>query len=86
MMRTSAHGWTRRSGRAVYAIEEDPKNPDLIKARKKIDEIYAKLESGADFNQLARESSEDQSTAKKGGYLGFFGIYEVIEICDSTNT
>lgn len=44
-----------------------------------IDSVYMKLESGADFAELAREYSEDESSAEKGGYIGFFGInkYEV---------
>ena len=50
------------------------KNPDTIKARKKIDEAYEKLTSGGDFNEVAKEYSDDKITAKKGGYLGFFGI------------
>ena len=50
------------------------KHPDQIKARQLIDDIYERLEKGADFNQQAREYSEDKVTAKKGGYLGFFGI------------
>ncbi|MEO1258114.1 MAG: peptidylprolyl isomerase [Bacteroidota bacterium] len=51
------------------------KNPDLIKARKKIDEAYNKLQSDStDFKEIAKEYSDDKLTAKKGGYLGFFGI------------
>lgn len=43
-------------------------------AKLAIDSIYTKLKSGADFSQLARDYSEDKSTAKNGGYIGFFGI------------
>ena len=50
------------------------KNPDMIKARQKIDEAYEKLQNGADFTTVAKEYSDDKITAKKGGYLGFFGI------------
>lgn len=50
------------------------KNPDQIKARKKIDDAFSKLESGTNFNDVAKEYSEDNKTASKGGYLGFFGI------------
>lgn len=39
-----------------------------------IDSIYAKLSDGADFSKLARIYSEDKSSAKNGGYIGFFGI------------
>jgi peptidyl-prolyl cis-trans isomerase SurA len=32
------------------------------------------LDEGANFEQLAREHSEDRQTANEGGYIGFFGI------------
>lgn len=40
----------------------------------KIEELYSKLKSGADFSQLAMENSEDAQTAKSGGILKPFGI------------
>ncbi len=39
-----------------------------------IDDTYAKLKAGDDFEQLARSVSDDKKSAAKGGYLGFFGI------------
>lgn len=50
------------------------KSDEQIRARQKIDEVYTKLKEGGDFNALAKEYSDDKVTAKKGGYLGFFGI------------
>jgi len=41
--------------------EEDPKT--------RINEIYLKLQQGEDFASLAKQFSEDQSTASKGGLL-----------------
>jgi peptidyl-prolyl cis-trans isomerase SurA len=35
------------------------------------DEIYSKLENGADFTQLAKEYSEDQGSTLQGGDLGW---------------
>ena len=49
-------------------------HPDQIKARQRIDEAYEKLKAGGDFNELAKEYSDDKITSNKGGYLGFFGI------------
>lgn len=43
-------------------------------AEKKINEIYGELESGADFETLAKQYSEDKSTAKNGGRMFPFGI------------
>ncbi len=40
----------------------------------RIDAIYARLEAGEDFSELAKDISEDKSSARNGGYLGFFGM------------
>lgn len=54
--------------------EKDPAKADEA-AKKKIDEIYAKLKAGGDFVALANEFTEDPSNSdgptKKGGDLGW---------------
>lgn len=40
-------------------------------AKKQIDEIYAKLQSGGNFAELAKKYSEDKQSALKGGDLGW---------------
>jgi peptidyl-prolyl cis-trans isomerase D len=47
-------------------------------AKKKIEEIQKKLEKGTDFATLARKYSQDSSSAKKGGDLGFFTYTQMI--------
>ena len=42
------------------------------KAKKRIEEIQARLKAGEAFAKLAEEFSEDAGTAKKGGDLGWF--------------
>lgn len=42
-------------------------------ARKKAEEILAKVKEGADFAELARQYSDDQSSSRKGGELQAFG-------------
>lgn len=37
-------------------------------------DIYRQLNEGANFEELARNNSNDKQTASKGGYIGFFGI------------
>lgn len=44
------------------------------KAKVRIDEAYAKLKSGQDFAQVCSEYSQDNQTAKSGGFLPPFGI------------
>lgn len=46
---------------------------DSIKAKQKIEEIYAKLKAGGNFEELARQYSEDKASAVKGGELAWFG-------------
>jgi peptidyl-prolyl cis-trans isomerase SurA len=48
-------------------------------AKKRIDEIFQQLKQGADFKQLAKQYSEDQGTADKGGVLPWFGTGRMVE-------
>jgi peptidyl-prolyl cis-trans isomerase SurA len=43
-------------------------------AKVRIDSIYAALQAGAKWEEICAKTSEDQMTAPKGGYVGFFGI------------
>ena len=43
---------------------------DKLKA--KADKIAEKIKSGEDFKKLAKDHSDDKSTGKNGGYLGYF--------------
>jgi peptidyl-prolyl cis-trans isomerase SurA len=45
---------------------------DKDKAKAKIDEIYAKLKAGQNFEELARQFSDDKSNKDKGGLLPSF--------------
>ena len=53
------------------------------------DEIYSKLENGADFTQLAKEYSEDQGSTLQGGDLGWVTpgtmVPEFEEVMKNTN-
>ncbi|OFX69662.1 MAG: hypothetical protein A2X12_01090 [Bacteroidetes bacterium GWE2_29_8] len=51
---------------------------DSIVAKKKIEDIYSNLLSGADFQELAKKYSEDYTTANKGGILPWFGTGRMV--------
>lgn len=61
---------------AHIMVNNDSVNGDL--ARQKIDDIYKKLEQGGDFGTIAREHSDDPSSAQKGGVLPKFGTGRMI--------
>lgn len=46
---------------------------DATKPKTTIDEIYKKLQQGEKFEELAKQFSEDKSSASKGGMLNRFG-------------
>lgn len=46
---------------------------DSVNAKNKIEELYAKLQKGEDFAELAKTYSDDKPSAKKGGELPWFG-------------
>lgn len=54
---------------AAQILIEDKGDEKAVKA--KLDEIKKKIDSGADFAELARKYSDDVATAKKGGELGY---------------
>ncbi|NNK80853.1 MAG: hypothetical protein HKO93_05100, partial [Flavobacteriales bacterium] len=48
------------------------------KAAAKIKDIYAELESGKDFAELAKQHSDDKSSSRKGGELPWFGTGKMV--------
>ncbi len=51
---------------------------DSVKAAQKINEIYTKLKAGEKFEDLARQFSDDPSSAKSGGALPMFGTGRMV--------
>lgn len=47
---------------------------DEAKAQQKINRLYRELQAGAKLEDLAKLESEDDRTAKKGGYIGYIKI------------
>lgn len=46
--------------------------------KEKINEIYHRIEKDEEFEELARELSEDKSSAQKGGELPWFGVGRMV--------
>jgi len=53
-------------------IREDPDNGGEAAAKARIDTLRARIAGGADFVEVAKESSDDNATKEKGGELGWF--------------
>jgi len=54
-----------------------------VEAKIRIDQIYAKLKAGGDWEAVAAEFSEDTSNAQQGGELGWFGHGEMVAEFDT---
>jgi len=57
--------------RASHILLKTEGKDDAV-VRKQAEDILAKLKGGADFAELARQKSEDEVSAKKGGDLDYF--------------
>lgn len=53
-------------------ISKDATDQDKANAKTRIDEIYAKLKTGQNFEDLARQFSDDKQSSDKGGQLPSF--------------
>ena len=58
---------------AHIMILNNKENPDDLKPKSTIDDIYKKLNQGEKFEDLAKQFSEDKSSSEKGGVLNRFG-------------
>lgn len=58
---------------AHIMILKQKDNEEVTTAKTTIDDIYKKLQQGEKFEELAKQFSEDKSSASKGGVLNRFG-------------
>lgn len=65
----------------MVRLKKEMNAADSANAKKKIEEIYAKVKAGEKFEDLARQYSEDKASAEKGGELSWFsaGKMPVVE-------
>ena len=59
---------------AHLLIRKKVKGEVITNAKSVADSLYNLLEKGAKWDDLVMQYSQDKNTAKKKGYLGFFGI------------
>lgn len=64
---------TMRAAHIMVATSKSATEEDVKNAEKKINEIYAKLQAGAKFEDLVKDFSDDPSSNQKGGELPAFG-------------
>lgn len=63
----------RRARHILIQVGADAKPAEVDTARKKLEDILARVRKDEDFAALAREFSQDPGSAKEGGDLGYFG-------------
>lgn len=62
-----------RESKGEFSVAHIVNNDKSIVGKNKMDEVYAKLQNGAKFEDLAKKYSEDRGSAEKGGKLDRFG-------------
>jgi len=62
----------RRVRHILITLPMDADDEAGLEARTRIDKLHGSLKLGADFSDLARESSQDPGSAQQGGDLGMF--------------
>ncbi len=73
MVRQLAGRDLRFPAHIVLAVPQNGTAEDQARQKARIDSIYAALQAGADFAELARTCSEDKQTGQRGGDLQWFG-------------
>jgi peptidyl-prolyl cis-trans isomerase SurA len=67
-----------KASHIMVISNEKSTSEERIKAKKKVTEIYQKLEAGEPFVRLANTYSDDRGSAQKGGDLGWFGAGRMV--------
>jgi peptidyl-prolyl cis-trans isomerase C len=69
-----------RTQASILSETSSPTRPPLSEkdARQKLEGIRQKILAGADFQQMARENSDDTATASRGGDLGYVSRRTVV--------
>lgn len=63
----------RRARHILFRVPANAAEEEREAARERAEDALARLEAGESFEELARNLSDDQASAERGGDLGFFG-------------
>ena len=63
----------REASHILITLADDADDATVAAARERLDALKKQIESGASFEELARENSEDPGSAPQGGSLGSIG-------------
>ena len=61
-----------KASHILVAVDQNASEEEINSAQQKANEIYDKLMVGSDFEELAKENSDDPSVSQNGGDLGYF--------------
>ena len=82
IMKVHAQRPNRGKIKVAHLFLKTPKNlsPDQAEnVRKRIEDLYLKIEKGASFEKVVMQLSDDKASAKKGGELRWFGSGEMVK-------
>lgn len=69
----------KKDVRVSHILVSAPRgSEDTTAVYRKIDSIYKVLQSGADFEKIAKAVSEDKPSAKNGGDMGYFSALQFV--------
>ena len=70
--------WEVKAAHILIRLPENPLPDDTLKAFEKIFGIRQRVMAGEDFEELAKEYSEDPSARTNGGMLGHFTAFQMV--------
>jgi peptidyl-prolyl cis-trans isomerase SurA len=76
--------WEIDVSHILIRCDENAVPADTLKAYNNINAISERLKKGENFNQLAKEISEDPTTAKNEGHIGYFTAFQMIYPFETT--
>lgn len=67
-----------RASHIMVALPKNATPEDTLEAYNKIISLKMSVEGGASFEEVARSSSDDSYSAKNGGDLGYFTVFDMV--------